>query len=592
MNKIIGILFVFTAFFWSCEDKFLEGEFRFYEIEEPESNKMPALPEIGKKGFGKTIQGTNWSFMVSDLNPHWHYSWGSKLSEFEPVNVDFVPMIWGYYGINEEKVADLKALKEEGKIRYLLGFNEPDKADQSNMTVDQAIEKWPMLEEVGVPLGSPAPANPTGEWLQEFMQRAEDEDLRVDFVCVHWYGGTNVQNFLNKLEEVYNLYGKPIWITEFAPADWDANSPAENKHSTEEVLTFMENALPELENLDYVDRYAWFSFSQNSAAGTSSALFDTDGNLTELGTFYANFEPNIYIGEGQEVTDGPVVVFHEDFETGNLNGWENHASNGMVQGAADMNDPSQIIEGDYSYFKNWGSGDMISRVIDLEPGVEYTLSFDYFMAWDWIYINVYIYDASNDELIAETNVHMIDPGTGSVDFTAPEGGSVKILFNKWADSPGRVGIDNIMIVEKSYAFKEDFETGDLNGWENHASNGMVQGAADMNDPSQIIEGDYSYFKNWGNGDMISRVIELEPGVEYTLSFDYFMAWDWIYINVYIYNASNNELIAETNVHMIDPGTGSVNFTAPEGGSVKILFNKWADSPGRVGIDNIVIEKVQ
>jgi hypothetical protein len=356
-------------------------------------------------------------------------------------------MIWGKNGIDADKVAELQALKEEEKIRYLLGFNEPDKTEQSNMTVDEAIERWPLLEEVGVPLGSPAPANPTGDWLQEFMQRAEAEGLRVDFVCVHWYGGTNVQGLLNKLEEVYNLYGKPIWITEFAPADWDANTPAENKHSPEEVLTFMENALPELENLDYVDRYAWFSFSQSSAAGTSSALFDEDGNLTELGTYYANFEPNIYIGEGQDSYVPPVVVFMEDFETGDFGDWEVHADNCLIQSAEDMNDPSHLIDGTYSCYKNWGNGDMISRVIDLEPGVEYTLSFEYFLAWDWIYINTLIYDASNDDLIVETSVHMKDPGIFSVNFTAPQEGSVKILFNKWADSPGRVGLDNITIAE-------------------------------------------------------------------------------------------------------------------------------------------------
>jgi hypothetical protein len=114
----------------------------------------------------------------------------------------------------------------------------------------------------------------------------------------------------------------------------------------------------------------------------------------------------------------------------------------------------------------------------------------------------------------------------------------------------------------------------------------------MNDPSHLIDGTYSCYKNWGNGDMISRVIDLEPGVEYTLSFEYFLAWDWIYINTLIYDASNDDLILETSVHMKDPGIFSVNFTAPQEGSVKILFNKWADSPGRVGLDNITIAEVQ
>ncbi|MFW6277443.1 MAG: glycoside hydrolase family protein [Prolixibacteraceae bacterium] len=374
MKKIFSVLFLVAMLFWACDDKFAEGEFQFYNIEEPQGNgTLPGIPEIGKKGAAFTTNGTQWSYKVSDLKAHWHYSWGSTLSEYEPANVDFVPMIWGYNGINPEKVAELKALKEEGKIRYLLGFNEPDGEKQANMTVDQAIEKWPMLEEVGVPLGSPAPVNPAGEWLQEFMQRAETEGLRVDFVCVHWYGGTNVQGLLNKLEEVYNLYGKPIWITEFAPADWDANTPAENRHSTEEVLTFMENALPELENLNYVDRYAWFSFSQNRAAGTSSALFDAEGNLTELGTYYANFDPNIYIGDGKAPEVDPAIVFQDNFE--------DYASGSDLtdQGYIVWEGSASVVSGDAFEGQHFGQSDAsknnfaLRRPITLEAGKTYSI---------------------------------------------------------------------------------------------------------------------------------------------------------------------------------------------------------------------------
>jgi hypothetical protein len=120
----------------------------------------------------------------------------------------------------------------------------------------------------------------------------------------------------------------------------------------------------------------------------------------------------------------------------------------MVQSADDMGDPSQLIDGDYSYFKNWGAGDMISQVIKVEAGKEYTLTYETFIAWDWIYVYARVYNASTDELIADTNVHMKDPNTGSVDFTAP-GDSVKILFNKWADSPGRAGIDNVVVALKT-----------------------------------------------------------------------------------------------------------------------------------------------
>src|SRR6056297_3067077 len=140
------------------------------------------------------------------------------------------------------------------------------------------------------------------------------------------------------------------------------------------------------------------------------------------------------------ITSHAQIVTNGDFETGDLTGWENHAENGLVQSADDIDNPDQIIDGTYSYFKNWGAGDMVSQVVELEPGKEYTLSYEGFIAWDWIYIYARVTDTSNDQQIAETNIHRIDTLVTSVDFMAPESGSVEIRFNKWADSPGRAGI--------------------------------------------------------------------------------------------------------------------------------------------------------
>jgi len=60
---------------------------------------------------------------------------------------------------------------------------------------------------------------------------AEARALRVDFICVHWYGGPSVPALLRYLEKVHDLYNRPIWITEFAVADWQAKSHERNRHS-------------------------------------------------------------------------------------------------------------------------------------------------------------------------------------------------------------------------------------------------------------------------------------------------------------------------------------------------------------------------
>ena len=51
----------------------------------------------------------------------------------------------------------------------------------------------------------------------------------------------------------------------------------------------MEKALPALEKLDFVERYAWFPAKPDNRALGTSALFDAAGELTPLGEFYRDF---------------------------------------------------------------------------------------------------------------------------------------------------------------------------------------------------------------------------------------------------------------------------------------------------------------
>jgi len=372
MKNIFVVLFVFVAILTGCEGIYDGKEFKIYEQEEPAGPELPEIPEIGKKGIGMTTKSSTWSSNVSKTKSHWHYTWGTDLNFREPDNIEFVPMKWGKGEPSEDVLASLNTLKSEGKIHYLLGYNEPDGAEQANMTVQQAVDGWPTLESLGLPLGSPACVNPTGDWMKEFMQRVEDEGLRVDFVCVHSYGGVSAQSLLNKLEEVYNLYGKPIWITEFAVADWNAATPQDNKYSPEQVLNFMQQVLPALEDLSYVHRYAWFPFGQTSAPGTSSALWDADGNLTLPGEYYCNFKPNTIIGSGKDdlvdpnvpIIDPNDVVVNGTFETGLIEPW------GGFKSGIGNND----FMGSYcGKLENHDAS--LFQIVDLVPGKTYEVKF-------------------------------------------------------------------------------------------------------------------------------------------------------------------------------------------------------------------------
>ena len=246
-----------------------------------------------KKGVAFGVSSIDsWEYRLTTLNAKWHYSWNWELQDNYPDDVEFVPMIWGVNSTSTSILSNIASLVDNGDVTHLLGFNEPDLVSQANMTVDQAVESWERIEDTGATLGSPVTAAPLNSWMIDFKTRAMDENLQVDFVAVHWYGPPNAANFINKINEVFDQYQKPIWISEFAVRDPGATTIENNQYSPEQVLEFMEAVLPELEEMEFVHRYAWFSTStsnQNYAKTATSVLIDDDNQITPLGEFYANF---------------------------------------------------------------------------------------------------------------------------------------------------------------------------------------------------------------------------------------------------------------------------------------------------------------
>ena len=249
------------------------------------SGKPVSSRSSEKKGFCTAVRSEDWQLKLEALRAKWFYSWNSPIPKDVPEGVDFIPMIWKYRGKPESVAAAGKAAKDAG-IKELLGFNEPDQSKQANMSVEEALSAWPLLEKTGLRLGSPGCVHPDREWMKEFMKEVEKRELRVDFVCVHSYGGPSADGLVKRLQQIHKIYRKPILITEFAVGDWEAKSAAENRHKPDVVLRFMEEVLPQLERLDFVERYAWFSAKPDRGPLGTSALFDAEGKLTRLGECY------------------------------------------------------------------------------------------------------------------------------------------------------------------------------------------------------------------------------------------------------------------------------------------------------------------
>lgn len=277
-----------------------------------------ATGQTPKRGLGMSTATTTgtWYGNIINSNSHWYYTWGTTIPTAQeanmPPNSEFVPMFWGAGNVNSTNINKLITLKNQGKIKYVLGFNEPDLAEEANMTVDQALNLWPQLESIGLPLVSPATSYPSlaaDSWFVRFMDGAQARNLRVDYIAVHLYVGGNPGTYIKILQDVYARYGKPIWITEFAVRDDNTGgNPANNIYTPEMILAFMENLLPQLEALPFVFRYAWFNPSPTMAGLWPCALFNQNGSLTILGDYYKSVPPFGYtIFEAENATLSGVV---------------------------------------------------------------------------------------------------------------------------------------------------------------------------------------------------------------------------------------------------------------------------------------------
>lgn len=238
----------------------------------------------------------------------WYYDWtNNPHSGTIPSGLqapEFVPMIWGAGNVTDQNINALKAAKDNGTYKYLLGFNEPDMGGQANMTVAQAISLWPRLMETGLVLGSPAPSY-TNAWFTDFMTQAAANNLRVDFICLHTYRPPNatgvVDDIKNWINDTYAKYQKPIWLTEFGAPDCNklgwcgAAAPL----TQAQVDDYTKQVIAMLEDLPCVQRYAWF-VDASQAGFELSALFNSDGSLSETGTIFRDAQGTAVVRKSLE----------------------------------------------------------------------------------------------------------------------------------------------------------------------------------------------------------------------------------------------------------------------------------------------------
>lgn len=229
------------------------------------SNGQQEAP--AKKGVGLPERKGKAARHLELLKVGWYYNWGdqTKLT----TDARFVPMIF----------SGRRAAPEQ-TVPFLLGFNEPDHPKQANLSVEDALAKWPALSAKAGFIVSPALAgNPvTKDWLNGFLKAG----AKVDAIAVHWYKGADAARFIKDLELIHAHFKKPLWVTEFAPQTAADSAAAPGKYSQAQVDAFIVASTRFMEKTPWVQRYAW----HDSGVGTS-ALFTEQGELTPTGKAYA-----------------------------------------------------------------------------------------------------------------------------------------------------------------------------------------------------------------------------------------------------------------------------------------------------------------
>ncbi len=232
--------------------------------------------------------------IANDVNAWWFYNW--NIDQNSTADLEYVPIRqqrwWPGLGQNWQTRGS----------NQLLGYNEPNSADQSNIAVGDAVWSWPDLLGTGLRVGSPAPTDGgLSSWLYPFMTQTAAENKRVDFVAVHYYRGFSnpadpngaANQFYNFLLGIYNTTKKPIWITEWNNgANWVAEPDptfAQQQATIAAMLTMLENA-------HFVERYAIYSWVEEVRQ-----LHYNAGGLTPAGVTYRDRVSKI--GYLQEMPD-------------------------------------------------------------------------------------------------------------------------------------------------------------------------------------------------------------------------------------------------------------------------------------------------
>ena len=209
---------------------------------------------------------------VATLKANWFHDWGWGRCENSG---EYIDTIWGTQGITGTITGST-----------LIGFNEPDLENQSNIAPCEAAILWRQIEISYTTkyLISPVPSQLNPQWLWGMVDCYSilngGARPRFDAVQAHyyfWYGQPTLDEYITQLRSdmaAHGYAGKPIWVTEFGTCG-----------SSADPATWMRGAIDWMQTQTDIARWAWYS-ARVSPTECPMNLVNADGTPNALGIAY------------------------------------------------------------------------------------------------------------------------------------------------------------------------------------------------------------------------------------------------------------------------------------------------------------------
>ncbi|KAL5120867.1 hypothetical protein ACEQ8H_001053 [Pleosporales sp. CAS-2024a] len=212
------------------------------------------------------------------------YNWGQV--ENNDIGTAFIPMMHNPGSSSvQEWLGHVDSAAKKGS-KAVMGFNECDIASQCNMSPEAACAAWktymnPIASShsdmtiIGPSVSNSGSAGQGLDWLSTFHKVCPDATVHA--TNIHFYDvfdkGT-IDRFKAQVEKAAQLYGMPVWITEFALNPGSATEA--------QAASFLKDCMAYLDSSSHVQGYSWFM------VGTGENQLNSGNGLSALGQVYVS----------------------------------------------------------------------------------------------------------------------------------------------------------------------------------------------------------------------------------------------------------------------------------------------------------------